>query len=85
METKKQLSIKGLFMPAIALCSLLVVAGPTEAFPVTFSFTGSVSEVTGVLFPAIGSGSISGTSHSSQLFSRLFRELGSICTPQLQD
>ena len=60
METKKRLSIKGLFLPAIALCSLLVVAGPTEASPVTFSFTGSVSEVSGVLFPAIGSGSISG-------------------------
>ena len=60
METKKQLSIKGLFLPAIALCSLLVVAGPTEASPVTFSFTGSVSEVTGVLFPTIGSGSMSG-------------------------
>lgn len=60
MEIMKQLSIKGLFLPAIALCSLLVVAGPTEASPVTFSFTGSVSDVTGVLFPAIGSGSISG-------------------------
>jgi len=59
MQIMKQLSIKGLFLPAIALCSLLVVAGPTEASPVTFSFTGSVIDVTGMLFPAIGSGSMS--------------------------
>ena len=39
---------------------LLVAAGPTEASNVTFSFTGSVSDVTGVLFPTIGSGPMSG-------------------------
>ena len=60
MRTIKQLSVKGLFLPAIALCSLLVVAGISEAAPVTFSFNGAVSEVTGVLFPTIGAGSMSG-------------------------
>ena len=60
MRTIKQLSLKGLFLPAIALCSLLVVAGPSEAAPVTFSFNGAVSEVTGVLFPTIGTGSMKG-------------------------
>ena len=56
MRTLKQLSIKGLFLPVIALCSLLVVAEPSEAapVPVTFSFTGAVSEVTGVLFNPMG-------------------------------
>ena len=60
MEIMEQLSIKGLFLPAIALCSLLVVAGPTEASPVTFSFTGTVGQVTGVL-PTLGTGNMSGT------------------------
>ncbi len=59
MRTMKQLLITWLFLPAIVLCSWLV-AGPTEASPVNFSFTGSVSDVSGVLFPTIGSGSISG-------------------------
>ena len=60
MEIMKPMTIKGLFLPTIALIFSLLVAGPTEASPVTFSFTGSVSDVTGVLFPAIGSGSMSG-------------------------
>lgn len=60
MQTKKQLLIKGFVLPAIALCSLLVVAGTSEASPVTFAFDGAVSAVNGVLFPTIGAGSMSG-------------------------
>src|SRR5262245_32774590 len=60
MEMIKQLAIKALCFPAMALCSLLVATGPTEASPITYSFTGAVSEVTGVLFPTIGTGSMSG-------------------------
>jgi hypothetical protein len=61
MQIMKQLSIKGLFLPAIALCSLLVVAGPSEASLVTFAFDGSISEVGGnTLFPTLGSGPMSG-------------------------
>ena len=58
MRTIKQLSLKGLFLPAIALCSLLVVAGPSEAGLVTFSFDGSISEVGDGL--SFGSGPMSG-------------------------
>ena len=55
MRTIQQLSIKGLFLPAIALCSLLVVAETSRAapVPVTFSFTGSVSGVTGLQLPSL--------------------------------
>ncbi|HSL05682.1 MAG TPA: hypothetical protein VK901_19335 [Nitrospiraceae bacterium] len=61
MKIMKQLSGRGLFLPAIALCSLLAVAGPSEASLVTFSFDGSIGEVGGVLFPTLGTGSMSGT------------------------
>lgn len=61
MQIMKQLSIIGLFLPAIVLCSLLLVfAGPSEAAPVTFSFDGSISGVGGVLFPTLGTGPMSG-------------------------
>ena len=62
MKTNKQLSIKGLFLPAIVLCSLLIVAGPSDAAPVPFSFAfdGSISGVAGVLFPDLGTGPMSG-------------------------
>ena len=60
MQIQKQMSIKGLFLPAIALCSLLVIAGPSEASLVTFAFDGSISEVGGTLFPTLGSGPMSG-------------------------
>ena len=61
MQIMKQVSIKGLFLPAIVLCSLLLVfAGPSEAAPVTFSFDGSISGVAGVLFPTLGTGPMSG-------------------------
>jgi len=62
MQIMKQVSIKGLFLPAIVLCSLLLVfAGPSEASLVTFAFDGSISEVGGnTLFPTLGSGPMSG-------------------------
>jgi hypothetical protein len=60
MQIMKQVSIKGLFLPSIVLCSLLVFAGPSEAAPVTFSFDGSISGVSGALFPTLGTGSMSG-------------------------
>ena len=60
MKMKKQSSIKKSFLSAIALCSLLAVAGPSEAALATFSFDGSISEVGGVLFPTLGSGPMSG-------------------------
>ena len=55
MRIMKQLSMKRLFLPAIALCSLLVVAEPSEAapVPVTFSFAGSVTGVTGQQLPSL--------------------------------
>jgi hypothetical protein len=51
MKTNKQLSIKGLFLPAIALCSLLFSGNAAHATMVTYSFTGSVSGVNGPLNP----------------------------------
>ena len=60
MQTQKQMSIKGSFLPAIALCSLLVVAGPSEASLVTFAFDGSIGEVGGTLHPTLGTGPMSG-------------------------
>ena len=60
MQIMKQVPIKGLFLPAIVLGSLLLFAGPSEAAPVTFSFDGSVSGVSGVLFPTLGTGPMSG-------------------------
>jgi hypothetical protein len=61
MQMKKPSSIKGLILSTIALCSLLTVAGPSEASLVTFSFDGSISEVNGALFPTLGTGSMAGT------------------------
>jgi hypothetical protein len=49
MRTAKQLSIKGFFLPAIALCSLLLYGNAADAALVTYSFTGSVSQVNGPL------------------------------------
>jgi hypothetical protein len=45
MQIMKQLSIKGLFLPAIALCSFLLSGNAAHAALVTYSFTGSVSQV----------------------------------------
>ncbi len=60
MEIVKYLFGRGLALPALALSSFLLAAGPSEAGPVTFSFNGSIGEVGGVLFPAVGSGPMSG-------------------------
>ena len=49
MQTIKQLSIKGLFLPAMALCSLLLSGNAAHAAMVNYSFTGSVSDVSGAL------------------------------------
>ena len=46
MQIMKQLSIKGLFLPAIALCSLLLSGNAAHAALVTYSFDGSVTEMT---------------------------------------
>ena len=56
MQIMKQLSIKGLFLPAIALCFLLLSGNAAHATLVTYSFEGAVSEVTGVLFDTLNSG-----------------------------
>jgi hypothetical protein len=53
MQIMKQLSIKGLFLPAIALCSLLLSGNAAHAALVTYSFTGSVSTVSGALLPPL--------------------------------
>lgn len=45
MQMKKQSSIKGIFLSAIALCSLLLSGNAAHAALVTYSFTGSVSDV----------------------------------------
>ena len=62
MQTNKQLSIKGLFLPAIALCSLLLSGNAAYAALVTYSFEGSVSNVNGPLTPTVNMMSpVSGT------------------------
>ena len=54
MQIMKQLSIKGLFLPAIALCSLLLSGNAAHAAVVTYSFTGNVSQVNGPLVSMSG-------------------------------
>jgi hypothetical protein len=49
MEIMKQKSTKVLFLPAIALCSLLVSGNAAQAALVTYSFTGGVSTISGAL------------------------------------
>jgi hypothetical protein len=60
MPILKHLFGRRFALPAIALSSFLLVAGPSEASLVTFSFNGSIGEVGGVLFPTVGSGPMSG-------------------------
>jgi hypothetical protein len=60
MSILKHLFGRGLAMPAIAFSSFLLIAGPSEASLVTYSFGGSISEVGGVLFPTVGTGAMSG-------------------------
>ena len=62
MWTIKQLSIKGFFLPAIALCSFLLPWNAADAALVTYSFTGGVSNVNGALLPTVNMTSpVSGT------------------------
>jgi len=49
MQTLKSSSIKGMFLPAITLCSLLVTGNAAQAALVNYSFTGSVSNISGAL------------------------------------
>jgi hypothetical protein len=49
MQMKRQSSIKGLLLSAIALCSLLLSGNAAYAALVTYSFTGSVSTISGAL------------------------------------
>ena len=53
MQSMKQSSVKGLLLPAIALCSLLLSVNPADAALVTYSFTGSVGQVNGALLPTV--------------------------------
>jgi hypothetical protein len=52
MQITKQ-SIRRLFLPAIALCSLLLSGNAVQAALVTYSFTGSVSNVNGALLSTV--------------------------------
>jgi hypothetical protein len=62
MQIMKQLSSKGLFLPALALCSLIVSGNAAHAALVTYSFTGSVGNVSGDLKSTIPlTSSMSGT------------------------
>ena len=49
MQKNKQSTIKGLFLPAIALCSLVLTGNVAQAALVTYSFTGGVSNISGAL------------------------------------
>jgi len=62
MQMMKHLSIKGLFLPAIALCSLLLSGNTAHAALVTYSFTGGVSQVNSPLLSTMnGMSQVSGT------------------------
>jgi hypothetical protein len=62
MQIMKQLSIKGLFLPAIALCSLLLSVNAAHAALVTYSFTGGVSAANSPLLSTVnGTSPVSGT------------------------
>jgi hypothetical protein len=57
MQIMKQVSIKGLFLPAIALCSLLLSGNTAQAALVTYSFDGTVGSVSGALKSTLPVGS----------------------------
>jgi hypothetical protein len=62
MQIMKQVSIKGFFLPVIALCSLLISGNAAHAALVTYSFTGGVSQVNMPLLSTMNGGSlVSGT------------------------
>lgn len=49
MRTMRGLAINVLFLPVIALCSVLLAWKPADAAMVNYSFTGSVSSISGAL------------------------------------
>jgi len=49
MQKNKVSTIKGFFLPAIALCSLFVTGNVAQAALVSYSFTGGVSNISGAL------------------------------------
>lgn len=53
MRGTKQMLSRGFFLPGIALCGLLFSSTITQAAPVTFNFTGLVSDVSDPLSPPI--------------------------------
>jgi len=57
MKIMKQSSTKGLFLPAIALCSLLLSGNAAHAAMVTYSFEGTVGSVSGALKSTTPAGS----------------------------
>lgn len=62
MQSMKQLSIKGFMLPAIALCSLLLIGKTADAASITYSFTGSVTNANAPLLGTMNSTSpVSGT------------------------
>ncbi len=62
MQIMKQLSIKGLFLPAIALCSLLLSGNAAHAALVTYSFRAVSATSTGHCCPPLNTTSpVSGT------------------------
>jgi hypothetical protein len=81
MQIMKQLSSKGLFLPALALCSLIVSGNAAHAALVTYSFTGSVGNVSGALkstLPLTSSMSGTFTFDSTTLPSGTGRYLGAV-------
>ena len=57
MQIMKQMSIKVLFLPAIALCSRLLSGNAAYAALVTYSFEGTVGSVSGALKSTLPAGS----------------------------
>jgi hypothetical protein len=57
MQILKQLSIKGFFLPVIALCGLLISGNAAQAALVTYSFEGTVGSVSGALKSTLPAGS----------------------------
>lgn len=62
MRTFRQMSIKGFFLPAIALCALILPGKSADAALVTYSFTGSVGALNSPLLSTMNMSSpVSGT------------------------
>jgi len=59
MQKKKPSSIKGLFLPMIALCSLFITGNMAEAALVSYSFTGNVTQLSPQLLGTYNLGSSS--------------------------